>query len=104
MVAILVFSWIDAATNSQNVHHFIMSPSNFLSSSLKTFTRGLDTNCAHTVSICPFSEVGSSDVDGIGFILGVETAENTASSQAITNFTLSSKKVCCFNLLHDVFV
>ena len=103
MVAILVFSWIEVSTNSPNVHHFVMSPASFLSSSLETFSRGLDTNCALTVSVCPFSEVSSSEVDGIGFILGVETAENTASSQAIANFTLSSQKVCCFNLLNDVF-
>ena len=78
-----------ASKEFQNVHHFVMSPSNFLSSSLGSFSRGLDTNYALTVSVCPFSEVGSSDVDGIGFILGVETAGNTASSRAITNFTLS---------------
>ena len=71
MAAILVFSWIEVSKESQNVHHFVMSPSNFLSSSLGSFTRGLDTNCALTVSVCPFPEVGLSEVDGTGFILGV---------------------------------
>ena len=74
---------------SQNVHHFLKSPSNFSNLNFGGFSRGLDTNSALTASVYPFSEVGSSDVDGIGFILGVETAGNPASSRAITKFTLS---------------
>ena len=69
-----------------------MSLSNFFKLNFGSFTRGLDTNSALTVSVCPFSEVGSSEVDGIGLILGVETAGNTASSRAITKSTLSWKR------------
>ena len=84
-----MFSEIQASKESQNVHHFVMSLSNFFKLNFGSFTRGLDTNSALTVSVCPFSEVGSSEVDGIGLILGVETAGNAASSRAITKFTLS---------------